>query len=994
MSGGSKPIVNPYKRRQPLVPHNEIMGRQSQQRISNTKRAFSLASNTSARKRAKGGQTTLQGGIAFVSERDCQVCRAQSLAKLTANYRIPKRSHHQFCIKNTKTKGHGAVSAHNMACRTEEKRLEALFRAPLNSHEKGSAVHTTKEAAQAFFQPVKARNVFAQQNQQAKVESVPSLPTTTDPINYCRAVTAMTSDPVFQEKHKNKGTPLAMLAFASEVVDRVIRKQLISSSFNGITMTVPEYPQAEPQYHSIMGQKLLLVDWARTHGIQCPCADASCTGILTNDRTNFSKNKTLFPIFGLDGAPTWCMVMTMVCTKCKRRFDANDGEVLLTLPAHVASTYPVEIKYALSNKSCHLHRNATEVVVDSIMLTYGNGELCSRLLYNSINRAYMQRLMIYYSYAQCNIANNNNKPTAPYVAKDGDFIKQYPPLGDTIRDMYDEACSSNNNPWGISDHDRNTFEIQGVKCDRGIFAQDHTFEVIKNYQNNKRLGAKAAWTVGTSTGEVAAVVLVPSTKTKHFSHAARMLMSRECFTPTVMYSDTWPHKIDYWNKLVKGGIEGRLGLFHYEKRMLRTLRKKHIDYHEAVGSLLAAIYSYDSADYEKLLSALKDGSLSASNKKHSAADIADLKGTKVFRDRYGKFLRKSLWPPETMVQNLDDWFCRYKVTASDPIGGRPAEGRLDPIHGVPLFTHETKEAVENCKEKAKFLTDPFPLEDMYDRILPSPNSQHNLTEYLSRRGESKLEAFHDRFAHFANSGMRNSLADNLNLMGTARYNLAIRYKRTLIVDNNNNKTRRAPIIDRRTIPGAWEKVLPFHNHSELAYVNRMAAALNLPDPFPYAEPLPKDNGERFFSEYLTIYKPATLPYDDDDICICVDCNAAPDNTTPILPPRKPPLPAAVPPKQSASDVCLRQQPKQQRAPMPTVFARPLVFPSYYACLPIPPPFAHTTCCAKHQAWLARRVGRPPHDAHCQHKVKQQQQRLFGFIPEPGNGTYGNPSGWI
>jgi len=101
-----------------------------------------------------------------------------------------------------------------------------------------------------------------------------------------------------------------------------------------------------------------------------------------------------------------------------------------------------------------------------------------------------------------------------------------------------------------------------------------------------------------------------------------------------------------------------------------------------------------------------------------------------------------------------------------------------------LFTADTKAAVDNCKDKARYLSDPLPLEKMYDKILPNPNSTHQLTEYLSLRGESKLEAFHDRFAHFANCGMRASLADNLNLAGTARYNLFIRHKRSMTSSEN------------------------------------------------------------------------------------------------------------------------------------------------------------------------------------------------------------------
>lgn len=195
-----------------------------------------------------------------------------------------------------------------------------------------------------------------------------------------------------------------------------------------------------------------------------------------------------------------------------------------------------------------------------------------------------------------------------------------------------------------------------------------------------------------------------------------------------------------------------------------------MDYLQAIRDLLSSIYVHHPPDYENLLSALKEGTLSG--KKHTSEDIADLKAGKLFRDRYSKYLRKTIQEPQTIQQNLDDWFNRYKVTSSDPTN-KPAAGRLDPLRMISLFTVDTKPAVEACKQKAKYLSDPLPLEQMCDKMLPNQNSTHQLTEFLSRRGESKLEAFHDRLAHFANSGMRNRLADNLNLAGTARFNLAM-----------------------------------------------------------------------------------------------------------------------------------------------------------------------------------------------------------------------------
>jgi hypothetical protein len=144
---------------------------------------------------------------------------------------------------------------------------------------------------------------------------------------------------------------------------------------------------------------------------------------------------------------------------------------------------------------------------------------------------------------------------------------------------------------------------------------------------------------------------------------------------------------------------------------MRTLRKKHVDYLEAITSLLQAVYSYHAEDYERLMTALKTGTISQSQKKYTNEEIAELKATRQFNQRYSKYLRKIIRPPLTMKACLDDWFVRFKVTAS--AGARPARGRLDPTSQMPLFTEETKPAVENCKEKAQYLSDPLSLEDAY-----------------------------------------------------------------------------------------------------------------------------------------------------------------------------------------------------------------------------------------------------------------------------------------
>ena len=87
--------------------------------------------------------------------------------------------------------------------------------------------------------------------------------------------------------------------------------------------------------------------------------------------------------------------MSMQCTKCWTRYDANDGAILCRLPAHAAAAYPVDTKYALSNKNSHLGKSTTDVF-DLLMTTYGNGDLCSRLLYNAMNQDYLSQVADYY----------------------------------------------------------------------------------------------------------------------------------------------------------------------------------------------------------------------------------------------------------------------------------------------------------------------------------------------------------------------------------------------------------------------------------------------------------------------------------------------------------------------------------------------------------------------------------------------------------------------
>jgi len=207
------------------------------------------------------------------------------------------------------------------------------------------------------------------------------------------------------------------------------------------------------------------------------------------------------------------------------------------------------------------------------------------------------------------------------------------------------------------------------------------------------------------------------------------------------------------------------------QRIIRTLRKRHVDCFFSINMLLNSIYFCNQEDYENLLTVLKDGRLSG--KKCSDDNIAELKSTKCFRQGYSRHLRKEIRSAGIAQEKLDKWFIMFKCTSTE--GSLPAQGRCNPITKESSFTSETKTAALNCKETCQHLQDPLTLDEMHDVTPANSNSPHGLKEHLSRRGQSNLESFHLMLAQFGNTGIRESLADNLNLAGTAHHNLKIRH---------------------------------------------------------------------------------------------------------------------------------------------------------------------------------------------------------------------------
>lgn len=219
---------------------------------------------------------------------------------------------------------------------------------------------------------------------------------------------------------------------------------------------------------------------------------------MENDRTNFSKNETLFPIFDLVGAPSWCMVQVMVCTKWWHQHDLNTGEALVGVPGHVSECCPVEPKFALSTGTSHIAETAM-AVFDSTMLTCGNSDVCSGPLHNAINKAHLNKLR-----------HSTHHPTAPASAvpkKTGNSLSCFlhlVTLCETSVTRLQLLTLTN----GVQSVTRSGTLMRSKGF--AVNAQDCTFQVVKNHRKST---AKALWDVATETGETATAVLVPTTKT-------------------------------------------------------------------------------------------------------------------------------------------------------------------------------------------------------------------------------------------------------------------------------------------------------------------------------------------------------------------------------------------------------------------------------------------------------------------------------------------------
>jgi hypothetical protein len=621
-------------------------------------------------------------------------------------------------------------------------------------------------------------------------------------------------------------------------------KQIFPPGTLGFTFPKDDKTKQPDHYYSqLEGRTIYLVRWEQNiPGLFLNCFDCD-DGELIHDTYDFKSHGYATPIFDISGRTDWACSMMYRCNKCKAECKGNDGRLLAMLPPQYRNAYPVDPRYAVK-KETHLNQSLTRVS-DSLMITHGGGEQISLMVSAIRGEFHLDMEEEYYSQSKAT-QKKLAKPLPPFE----DSIGRYGLSGQELRDLKDFAAQSTLLSTGVSDMDRVRREIQGVGATTTV-CNDHTYATLRNYIAADIENAKCGHTIGVDSGEIASFVIVPDEKQIHYAHQAEQFPHRPNVSLTIHVSDICPQGIGLWQKLFTGVI-CRLGWFHFLQRITKTLRKEHVNYAQSIGILQECLYWLDVGDLAKVKHCIEAGLL-GTNRKGSKPCPADKIHAKA--KTYRENIRVWSFGEAEIIGRLKEWLTKFQHDFDENIGEL-------------LFTDWTVKVVQEQMKNAKWATDKLSKDTLYIQLEPGSISKTRLPIFIGRRGaESKVEKGHHAIAHFANGGMRCSLADFLGMAGIALYNLKIRYRL---------KMRMLDPKERKKIPTAFHGAPHFTNHLRMSLNNTLAreAGLTL-DVHKAVEILQQDNGERFFSEYLfeqlERIERGVSNHIETNRCLCDDC---------------------------------------------------------------------------------------------------------------------------
>ena len=351
----------------------------------------------------------------------------------------------------------------------------------------------------------------------------------------------------------------------------IYKKQFLPGTLGFTFPRDDKTKEPDPYYSQLEGRTIYCVRWElNVPGIhlKCPCCpNQDNAGELLHQKYDFRQVAGFATaLIGVKGETDWAVSMKYKCNKCQTTFlRGNDGRLLATLPAQLRNAYPVDPRYAKEGATRHLQASLTNVM-EPFMITHGNGNQLCILLMELMAANHLRYQLEFLSQAR------DTKTTVklpPVGLKD--WIGPWSPSGQDLRDLRNEAATSTLTSTGVSDKDRVCREIQSVGASKST-CNDHTFRVMSNYIPREVHGAKCLHTIGTETGEVASVAIVPDVGQHYYAHQAEQFSRRPNVNPIVHVSDICPKGTKLWKKLLSKGsfaIICCLGWFHFLQRITK-----------------------------------------------------------------------------------------------------------------------------------------------------------------------------------------------------------------------------------------------------------------------------------------------------------------------------------------------------------------------------------------------------------------------------------------
>jgi len=590
---------------------------------------------------------------------------------------------------------------------------------------------------------------------------------------------------------------------------------------------IPVHHSTKPDHvaHSTRGSSCVAPRWEVDfsddpevrEALQCP----NCTGVYLPDLGGTGRwdRKHVKIVYHLESRPSFAVSWVWPkCTGCSTTWNSLSPEILLKLPDHAVSQLPFSPRQVKKHYEV-VFGLTLEASADFDLVEYENSSAIMRKCEYNLKLLHERHRNNYHSHIKTwrRRSDPNNAILFDVFPEVSEWSgRAGVPTYQTLTDHFLHSFYALGSAGATeSQYMYRTREMQSVVVDGISVSNDHTYDGAKNC-NDKDV--KMTWNCASSELVAACSIYCETDGKVDFIHAVEELLHRPGWKPSRNFTDTFPNDKDFWD-FIWPFCEGRLGIFHWMKRIFSTLHHTHKDYHRAQAALSACIYKMNSQDVSNVKAAVKAGLLGIKKKFTEEDDFESywesLVGSPRFLKQFRKYISTETYSVEEIIANLKKWQLDFLDI-------------YDEKKGLYLRSGLTAKCIAEVSTKIAYLPCPGA---RAKKLRQRPGSKHNCAEQQMDRGE-KVETLHAAQGDYGNGNCRPLFAQALALEGTVRY--------------SNTRQQEADYHGHKTD----DLCVQHHKPWLFQQANELARAANQPEPYPSHQPPALDNGERFFYAYF------------------------------------------------------------------------------------------------------------------------------------------------